>query len=394
MSPGRLDTLYDVIVIGAGPAGCIAAYYLAKAGLNVLILEKFKLPRVKPCAGGLTFKARQAIPFDVSPKVSIEATGGILTYHGKQTLKVELDKPLASLVNRDEFDHFLLKQALKAGAKVLENTRMLSLSQDDGKVAVKTANAIWQARFLVGADGVYSQTAKMLGLLPDREMGYAVEAEFQVPQTVLESMTGYVTIDFGAIRNGYGWIFPKKDHLSVGLFHSFSDGSSALRHDLFAFIRTQSALRSYKVLSMRGHHEPMGGKPADLHKGRCLLVGDAANLADAWMGEGLYYAISSGQLAAKSIIQAIRSSTSDLSEYSAKVNAGIVSQLYHARRIARVLYRMPGLANYLITRNQELIDLTFGVIRGNVSLETCHLDIKKHWFRILTTAIFSQNRKK
>ena len=393
MSPGKLDTLYDVIIIGAGPAGCISAWHLAKAGLNVLILEKFKLPRVKPCAGGLTLKARQSIPFDVSPLTSVEATGGILTWHGKQALKVDLDKPLASLVNRDEFDYFLLRQALKAGARVEEEARMLSFSQDDEKVTVETAQSSYQARFLVGADGVYSQTAKILDLLPDREMAYAVEAELQVPPSVLESLKGYVTFDFCTGKNGYGWIFPKKDHLSVGLFHSNSDSSSALRHDLFAFISTQSALRSYKVLSMRGHHEPMGGIPADLQKGRCLLVGDAANLADAWMGEGLYYAIRSGQLAAESIIQAIRSSTFDLAEYSAKVNAEIVSQLYHARRIARVLYRMPGLANFLIARSQVLIDLTFGVIRGDVSFETCHLDIKKHWLRILTTAIFGQNRK-
>lgn len=111
-------------------------------------------------------------------------------------------------------------------------------------------------------------------------------------------------------------------------------------------------------------------------------MGDAANLADAWMGEGLYYAIKSGQMAAGSIIKAIRSSSSDLAEYSAKVNSEIVSQLYHARRIARILYRLPGLANFLITRSQELIDLTFGVIRGDVSFETCHLDIKKNWFKV------------
>jgi geranylgeranyl reductase family protein len=388
------DVMRDVIVIGAGPAGCIAAWHLAQAGLKVLILEKATLPRVKPCAGGLTFKARQAIPFDVSPVISLEATGGILTYHGKQTLKVDLDKPLASLVNRDEFDHFLLKQALKAGAKVLENTRMLSLSQDDRKVTVKTADATWHARFLVGADGVYSQTAKMLGLLPEREMGYAVEAEIQVPQTVLDRFKGYVTFDFGAVRHGYGWIFPKKDHLSVGVWHSLTDRSPALRDDLFSFIRTQPALHSYKILSIRGHHGPMGGIPTDLHQGRCLLVGDAANLADAWMGEGLYYAIRSGQMAAESIIQAIRTDTINLAEYSAKVNAEIVAQLYHARRIARVLYRMPDLANFLIARSQELIDLTFGVIRGDVSFETCHLDIKKHWFKILSSAIFHKNRKK
>jgi geranylgeranyl reductase family protein len=217
MSPEKLDVIYDAIVIGAGPAGCIVAWHLAQAGLSVLILEKHSLPRVKPCAGGLTFKARQAIPFDVSPVISVEATGGILTYHGKPFLWVDLEKPLASLVNRDEFDHFLLKQALKAGAKVLENARMLSLSQNDASVIVNSTNGTHNARFLVGADGINSQVAKQLALMPDREIAYAIEAELQVPRKALEELNNKVLFDFGAVRKGYGWIFPKKDHLSVGV---------------------------------------------------------------------------------------------------------------------------------------------------------------------------------
>ena len=97
-------------------------------------------------------------------------------------------------------------------------------------------------------------------------------------------------------------------------------------------------------------------------------------------------------MAAESIINAINASTTNLAEYTAKVNTEIVSQLYHARRIARVLYRMPDLANFLISRSQTLIDLTFGVIRGDVSFETCHLDIKKHWFKILTSALINKHR--
>jgi len=392
MAPGKLDSMYDVIVIGAGPAGCMAAWHLAKAGLNVLILEKFKLPRVKPCAGGLTFKARQAIPFDVSPVISVEATGGILTYHGKQFLRVDLEKPLASLVNRDEFDHFLLKQALNSGAKVLENARMLSLSQNDASVIVISTKGTHTAHFLVGADGINSQVAKQLALLPDREIAYAIEAELQVPRKALEELNNKVLFDFGAVRKGYGWIFPKKDHLSVGVCQAITGKTNDLKVLLQKFITSQPILRSHRLLSLRGHPGPLGGIATELHQGRCLLVGDAANLADAWMGEGIYYAIRSGQMAAESIIQAIQSTTFDLAEYSAKVNAEIVSQLYHARRVGRLIYKMRKLSYFLLKRSQTLIDLTFGVIRGDVSFETCHLDIKKHWFKIFTSAIFSKNR--
>lgn len=386
--------LLDAIVVGAGPAGSIAAWHLAKAGLDVLVIEKYSLPRVKPCAGGLTFKARQAIPFDVSPAISLEATGGILTYHGKPVLQVDLQKPLASLVNRAQFDHYLLKQAQKAGVKVLENTRLLSLSQDDATVTVKTTQGTQQARFLVGADGINSQAAKQLGLLVDRQVAYAVEAELQVPIGVLGKLGGRVVFDFGAIDHGYGWVFPKSDHLSVGVCCARDDKAPDLKEALKIFIATQPMLKTHRMLSLRGYPGPLGGIPTDLHKGRCLLVGDAANLADAWMGEGLHYAITSAQIAAKSIIQASQSPVSDLSGYSQKVNAEIVSQLSHARRLARVIYKMPGLANFLIKRNQQLVDITFGVIRGDLTFEQAHLDIKKRWFSILLSSIFKKRTKK
>ncbi|MCJ7693895.1 MAG: geranylgeranyl reductase family protein, partial [Anaerolineaceae bacterium] len=220
---------YDVIVIGAGPAGSMSAFHLAKAGKNVLVIEKQHLPRVKACAGGLTLKAQQAIPFDISPVVDVEAEGGILTFHGKPVLKVALEQSLANLVNRDEFDQFLLNHAITSGAEVIAGTKVTGFTQDNYGVRVNTEQGSYETDYLIGADGVNSITARVSGLLPKREVGYAIETELQVPPEVLHAYGAYVTFDFGALKNGYGWIFPKKDHLSVGVCYAQTAKQPGLR---------------------------------------------------------------------------------------------------------------------------------------------------------------------
>lgn len=378
---------FDVIVIGAGPAGSMSAYHLAKAGKNVLVIEKQHLPRVKACAGGLTLKAQKAIPFDISPAVDVEAEGGILTYRGKSVLKIALEQPLANLVNRDAFDQFLLNQAIKCGANVIEGTKIKDFSQDESSVYIKTTQEKFQADYLIGADGVNSLTARVSGLLPNREVGYAIEAELKVPPKTLQTYGAYVTFDFGALKDGYGWIFPKKDHLSVGVCYAQTEKQPGLRDKLDEFIKSQQVLQTSEILSIKGHHVPLGGITTDLHKGRCLLVGDAANLADAWMGEGLFYAIESAKIAADSILAAMQTGSPDLSEYSHKINSQITKQLYYARKMAKLIYGMPRLALKLIRRNQEVMGLTFEVIRGDVSFQECYQQLKDRWANILRDSV-------
>ena len=393
-TPMSEDKIWDVIVVGSGPAGAIAAYQLAEAGLSVLILEKANLPRVKACAGGLTAKARQAIPFDVSPVINLEAKGGMLTNKGKPILRADLTKPLASLVNRDEFDAFLTQQAKKQGAKVKDGHRVNTVHQDKKLITAVTAKGSFSARFLIGADGVNSVTAREMNLLPERETGYAVEAELVVPNAILQALDQHVVFDFGAIHNGYGWIFPKSDHLSVGVCYAKPDKHTGLKDELLTFIKSQELLSTYSIRSIRGHPGPIGGISCDLHRGRCLLAGDAANLADAWMGEGLYYAIQSGKVAAQTIITACKDEKPNLASYSQVINETITSQLYHARRLARIIYALPGLANFLIKHNARLKEMTFDVIRGDMSFETLHLRLKRQWFKVLSTTFLNILRKK
>lgn len=382
---------YDVIVIGAGPSGSLSAYYLAKANLKVLILDRYSFPREKPCGGGLTNKAQLEIPFDISPVIDKTANGGHLVNKGKKVLSIQFKEPVASLINRREFDLYLLEQAIQAGAVFQENCSVRSVSQDNSTVLIKTRSDAFQADFAVGADGVNSQTAHSLQLIEERKTGYALEAELTVPTDIFDAQAANVTFDFRTVRKGYAWIFPKKDHLSVGICTTDNSVNRNLRQQLKVFIQAQPFAHEYSILSLRGHHVPLGGDKTDLHQGRVLLVGDAANLADAWLGEGLYYAVRSARIGSESILNAINTSKPDLSLYTQELHAEFLPNLQAARRIANLIYRMPALAYLIIKNNMELAGKVMEVVSGKSDHASLCCYIKANAARLLSNCLLSRD---
>jgi geranylgeranyl reductase family protein len=359
--------VHDVIVVGTGPAGSVLAYLLAKRGLDVVILERATLPRYKSCGGGVTWKAMQNLPFDASAMFEHKAVGGIVTYAGQQLLKVEVGWPVAWLVMRDRFDHFLVQQAVHAGAHLMEAISVVSVEDRGDKVVVITNQGELEAQLLAGADGVNSIVARSVGLMPNREVGVALEAELAVTPASLETQGAYATFDFGALPGGYGWIFPKRDHLSVGVFKAIPGKAIGLKKALEKFIASEAVLLDPRILHLQGHQIPLGGRTQVLHKGRVLLVGDAANLADPWMGEGISYAVVSARLAAEQMYSALRNNNIDLSGYTAMINASITPQLLSARLFAKVVYALPEMCSDLISKSPFMQQMVFDVIRGDRS---------------------------
>lgn len=359
--------MHDVIVVGTGPAGSVLAYLLAKRGLDVLILERATLPRYKSCGGGVTWKAMQNLPFDASAVFEHKAVGGIVTFAGQQLLKVEVGWPVAWLVMRDRFDHYLVQQAVNVGARLMEGLSVVSVEDRGDRVVVITNQGELESQLLAGADGVNSIVARSVGLLTNREVGVALEAELAVAPSSLEAQGAYATFDFGALPGGYGWIFPKRDHLSVGMFKAIPGKAIGLKKALEKFIASEAVLLNPRILHLQGHQIPLGGRAQTLHKGRVLLVGDAANLADPWMGEGISYAVVSARLAAETMFYALASTDIDLSGYTALINASITPQLLSARLFAKVVYALPGMCSDLLSKSPFMQQMVFDVIRGDRS---------------------------
>lgn len=379
--------IYDVIIIGAGPGGSVLAYRLAKLGLRVLIIEKAQLPRYKACGGGLTFKALHNLPYDPSPAIELQAAGGIVLYKGQTLLKIDTARPIAWLVMRTRFDYFLAQQAVEGGATLHHGLVASGFEFQDGETTVVTPNGKYSGRLLVGADGVYSAVARAAGLLNGREAGIALEVELAVPAAALAEHGPYAAFDFGALPYGYGWIFPKREHLSVGVMHARPGKFAGIRESLQTFIDSYAVLRESRILNLRGHYLPLGGRVAALHRGRTLLVGDAANLADPWLGEGLYYAIQSATLAAEVIARAFEEGSLDLSAYTRRVNREIVKDFSYARIFAWLVYHLPRLGTCLMQKSERLQDGIFSVMRGDCTFEQLDWGLARGLPRILIQAL-------
>ena len=164
---------YDVVIVGGGPSGSLLAYLLSQMGYSNLIIEKTKFPRYKACGGGLTMKAIQQIPYDVVSVIERSASGGILTFRGEKLFHVDHKSVVARYIMRDQFDHYLLRKAVEVGTDVIENSKIERVKCNDQLISVLISDTEIFSKLIVGADGVYSQTARLLGLLENRKTGVA-----------------------------------------------------------------------------------------------------------------------------------------------------------------------------------------------------------------------------
>ncbi|MET8638252.1 geranylgeranyl reductase family protein [Streptomyces sp. NPDC004096] len=331
----------DVIVVGAGPAGSTTAYYLAKAGLDVLLLEKTAFPREKVCGDGLTPRATKQL---VAMGIDISEEAGWLRNKGLRIIgggvRLQLDWPdLASYPNyglvrkRDDFDEQLARQAQKAGARLYERCNVGAPVVDDrtgritgvhAKLGEDKREVTFHAPLVVAADGNSTRLSLAMGLhrREDRPMGVAVRTYFTSPRhddDYLESWLELWDRRGGQERllPGYGWIFGMGDGTSnVGL--GVLNTSAAFkeldwREVLKAWCASMPEDWGYTPENMtgpiRGAALPMAFNRQPHYTKGLLLVGDAGGLVNPFNGEGIAYAMESGQIAADVIVQALARAT-------------------------------------------------------------------------------------
>ena len=328
---------YDVAIVGAGPAGSTAAYRLASAGARVLLLDKATFPRDKPCGGGVTGRAARLLPFSIEPVVedTIDRLDCGLRYRRRFSRRPKT--PLAYLTQRRRLDHFLLRKAAEAGAEVREG---------------ETADAReLDAKIVIGADGANGSSAKQLGLADGIIHGVALEANYPHEPR----FAGTMTLEIAVIRGGYGWIFPKADHVNVGVG---GNGEEAPR--LRAELRRMC--EAYGIdpdagQDMRGYRLPMRTPNSQLARGHTAVIGDAAGLVDPFTGDGMYEAFASAQLVADAALDVLAGRAEGLEPYQAAVERRITPLTSAGWGAKRAFERTPRLT-YAVVR----LPVTFRVL--------------------------------
>jgi geranylgeranyl reductase family protein len=294
--------LWDVIVVGAGPAGCAAAYDLAAAGRSVLLLDKCSFPRPKACAGGLTIKAVRALRYSIDPVVR-EVVRRVRLEDGPRSSLLKSRQPICVMTVRAELDEYCLGKTIAAGACLKRISAVRQVVRSSGGVQLITSEETYQARFLVGADGASGHMRRLCAEGSWFSQGFALEVQTATRPGV------DLTFDFASVRDGYAWIFPKGDHLNIGIYCQ-SSAEGLTRSRLLRYVHDR--VGTDKAEHVTGQYLGIGAGVAasDLVqrelRDRVLLVGDAGGFVDPLTGEGIYGALLSGQAAASAILSEMR----------------------------------------------------------------------------------------
>ena len=291
---------FDAIVVGAGPAGSTAAYRLAGGGARVLLLDRARFPRDKPCGGGLTYRAVRQLPVAVDPVVEDRVHRFELGFRYGRRFERRSEEPIVLMTQRRRLDAFLAEQAAAAGADFRDGVRASVLEQDEAGVTVRfDGGGAASAPVAIGADGVNGLAARALGLAGARSHGVALEGNVAHVHA-REDYRGRAVVELGTVPGGYAWVFPKGDHVNVGVGGWESEGPRLREH-------LERACEGYglpaeQLESVRGYRLPMRSAGARARGGRVLLAGDAAALVDPLSGDGMYEAFVSARLAAECVL--------------------------------------------------------------------------------------------
>ncbi len=353
----------DVAVIGAGPAGAVAAEHLARGGASVVLIEKESLPRYKTCGGGLVRRALRFLPQGFELPAQDECRTVELRFASGLSFRVERAEPIVAMTMRSELDHALTQAAVRAGAELRSPCELVGLAQDAVGVDLTTSTGRLRAQIVIAADGALSRTARLAGWSESVDTVAAIEAEIALTVDAIAPFRGIARFDLGTPQAGYGWMFPKRGQLSAGVL-SMRRKSGGLRDALQSYLGTIGP-RGVVSSEEHGFVIPIAPRRTGFTRGRVLLAGDAAGLADPVTGEGISLAMHSGRLAAESVQCAHFDVRRSCAAYEAGLKREILADRRIARALASLLYHRPKIAQSLFERGgRALCDAMTDVICG------------------------------
>jgi len=389
---------YDVVVVGAGPSGSTAAKTLAEKGINVLLVDKEKFPREKACGGGVPMRTLDRFSY-IKKLKSIESYsfgGFVYAPSMEYTAEINKDEPVLAMVLRSKFDNELVQLAIDEGAAFQDKKTVtdIKIHKNHAQLIFNDTTSI-STNLIIGADGFHSTIAQKLDVISKpRQKGICILKEFLLDKQIVERLYTpdrlcYIHSKINGIK-GYGWVFPKHHHVNVGII-SYDTVQSLKQKKLnlrMIFSKYLNDLKHKGILPMEANNSEMKGGLVPLQPlsktyfNRVLLCGDAAGLINPISGEGIYYALVSGQLAgiisAESIHQQ-NTSASFLSTYEKKWKQEFGKEINLFLKSKKQWGKQGNKMVKMMNQDPEFAELIFVIMVGKKSVSDLKWKIIKRY---------------
>lgn len=348
--------MYDLIIVGGGPSGASAGREAGKKGLSTLLLEKEDFPRYKPCGGALSSYGLSCLDFKLPESVIERNISKVRVHFRDRFVEGMKESNLALLISRKVFDNYLLEKARETGIEVHTGEKVLDCFEKEDCVEVRTTDNTYLGRFVLiaeGSGGVLKYKVRPRDNRTEYCLGLVSEISDE-DEAIRSRLPGTIDIHFGIAQGGYGWIFPHAGYYSAGVVGT----AQYLEHPkrvMLDFLQENGFSGSFPVHS---HIIPVGGVKRKTVNSRLLLSGDAAGFVDAFLGEGMAYAIRSGQLAAEAVADLVMYDLklNKLKMYESACRQEFGNYLASSLKLEKIMHRFPETSFKLAVTNREILD--------------------------------------
>ena len=346
----------DILVVGAGPSGVTAAKILAEKGFDVLVLDKKKFPRPKLCAGLLTWKTLKVLKEIFQADRGMLISKGVIHYQTKhyvicnrrsEIVRGQLDFPF-HFVDRKIYDQFWLEAAREAGAEIQLGEGVVDVDPRSNIVTTDKGRRL-QPRAILGADGVQSRMRSCLvksgSIKINWPEGLAFAIEASISRRILPAVTDRSAIYFGFIPWGYAWSFPGPENQVIGICGLKTKVGPRFMTSFKTFYNHLS-IPAEKLSNLKGYPLPYGNYLTEPGCGNALLLGDACGLADPLLGEGIYYAHRSGQIAAEAVQAVYPHCDAACENYVKRLNQTLIPELKTIKILRNIIFHLLRFGDY------------------------------------------------
>lgn len=348
--------MYDLIIIGGGPSGSAAGRIAGKNNLKTLLIEKEKFPRYKPCAGAFSEHAMSYLDFLIPSSLQERDIFGARIHYKGQKIERFKKFRIAVLVTRNKLDHYLIKKTEETGIEIHFNEKAFKFKEEKNRVKVYSNNAIYQCKYLIIAEGSHGYLKQQIRK-KDKKTQFGICAVTEIPENneiIDDFLYNSIDIYFGLIKMGYGWIFPHENYYSIGI-GGFAKYITNPKKIFNKFLLERGFSKDYYP---KIHLIPAGGIKRKIRTERVLLIGDAAGFVDSFYGEGIAYAIRSGQIAADIVASLIRKekkiNSTKIFESLCEKEFG--KDLMYSLYLTKLMHYFPKIFFKILLENEYILD--------------------------------------